>query len=188
MAIGLEVATVRGRTEIERERPAAVIRSPLSRKAAPRRLSCVPRGSRRRTVVVPRVSEVLGEGGEDAVAGDGALGEEPSEREHGEAAVLHLLRLELGERLRVLGEACRVEARVEALLEDRLLGAEALAAGREEGAENGGGRGQGSGRRRSIGRVIDAARDRGEAMMPRLGAVGREAWAWRRGAAPRQRP
>jgi hypothetical protein len=61
-------------------------------------------------VVVDGVGEVVGEVLERAFAGDDGLDEEPEHGEHGEAAVLELLHLELREGLRVVGEAERVEA------------------------------------------------------------------------------
>uniref|UniRef100_J3L1M4 Uncharacterized protein n=1 Tax=Oryza brachyantha TaxID=4533 RepID=J3L1M4_ORYBR len=61
-------------------------------------------------VVVDGVGEVVGEVLEGALAGDDGLHEEAEHGEHGEAAVLDLLDLELGEGLRVVGEAERVEA------------------------------------------------------------------------------
>jgi hypothetical protein len=51
------------------------------------------------------VEEVL----DGALAGDDGLHEEPEHGEHGEAAVLELLHLELGGGVRVVGEAQRVE-------------------------------------------------------------------------------
>jgi hypothetical protein len=61
-------------------------------------------------VVVDGVGDVVGEVLEGALAGDYSLHEEAEHGEHGEAAVLDLLHLELGERLRVVGEPERVEA------------------------------------------------------------------------------
>ena len=48
--------------------------------------------------------------GDRPLAGDDSLDEEAEHRHHGEAAVLDLLDLELGELLRVVGEAQGVEA------------------------------------------------------------------------------
>jgi hypothetical protein len=61
-------------------------------------------------VVVDGVGEVVGQVLQWPLAGDDGLDEEPEHGEHGEAAVLDLLHLELGERLGVVGEAERVEA------------------------------------------------------------------------------
>uniref|UniRef100_J3L3K6 Uncharacterized protein n=1 Tax=Oryza brachyantha TaxID=4533 RepID=J3L3K6_ORYBR len=61
-------------------------------------------------VVVDGVGEVVGQVLEGPLAGDDGLDEEAEHGEHGEAAVLDLLHLELGERLGVIGQAEGVEA------------------------------------------------------------------------------
>jgi hypothetical protein len=61
-------------------------------------------------VVVDWVSDVVSEVLERALAGDDGLDEEAEHGKHGEAAVLELLHLELGEGLGVVGQAEGVEA------------------------------------------------------------------------------
>ncbi|KAF6991530.1 hypothetical protein CFC21_008607 [Triticum aestivum] len=65
---------------------------------------------KRPCVVVDRVGEVVGEVLEWALARDDGLHKEAKHREHGEAAILDFLHLELRECLGVIGQAQWVEA------------------------------------------------------------------------------
>jgi hypothetical protein len=67
-------------------------------------------GGVRPGIVANGVGDVVGQVLQGPLAGDDGLDEEPEHGEHGEAAVLDLLHLQLRELLRVVGESQRVEA------------------------------------------------------------------------------
>jgi hypothetical protein len=67
-------------------------------------------GGVRPGVVVDGIGDVVGQVLQGPLTGDDGLDEEPKHGEHGKAAVLDLLHLQLSELLRVIGETQRVEA------------------------------------------------------------------------------